>query len=75
MCEENSFPHVMHDIIIIPSRMFCEISSKSQEKPTFFAQEANNLCMMKPGSDTHNLRPRIHKCILILKAKGLTQVL
>jgi hypothetical protein len=65
----------MHDINIIPSRMFCEISSKSQNKPTFFAEEANNLCMMKPGNGTHNLRPRIHKCILILKAKVLTKLL
>jgi hypothetical protein len=31
--------------------------------------------MMKPGSDTHNLRPRMRKCILILKAKGLTGVM
>ncbi len=61
MCEQNSFPHVMHDIIIIPSRIFCEISSTSHNKPTSFAQEANNLCMMKPGSNTHNLRPRMHK--------------
>jgi hypothetical protein len=65
----------MHDIIIKPSRMFCEISSTSHNKPTIFAQEANNLCMMKPGSNTHNLTPRMHKCILTLNTKGLTQVL